>query len=44
MTCLNRFCVHYENEHCGLNEVSIDEMGFCGDIFFVDVEDVAMRR
>lgn len=37
--CENRLCIHFEDGKCTLNSVSLDELGFCSNMFQVNIKE-----
>jgi len=40
ISCENVFCIYYEKDKCILDSISLDEMGICTNVFFVNVEEL----
>lgn len=39
MNCDNIFCIYWEDEHCTINNISIDIVGNCMNCIYVDIKD-----
>ena len=38
INCENFLCIYQKNNKCILNEISLDNLGICGQSIYVDIE------
>ena len=39
MNCENKFCIYFESDTCILNPISLDELGLCKQMCYVDIDE-----
>ena len=44
MLCENYFCLFYENEKCGLDEIELDVCGNCKSCIYLDFKEEELNR
>ena len=46
-TCMNDFCIYWDNRHCILNKISLNEIGMCNEciaVYIPEAELAAIRK
>ena len=41
-TCMNDFCIYWENRHCILDEISLNEAGMCNECIEVNIPEAEL--
>lgn len=44
MRCNNIFCIYFENNNCGLEEISLDIQGSCQSCIYVDIPETQLEN
>lgn len=39
LLCENKFCIYFKDGEYVMNSISLDEMGFCSQVYQVDIEE-----
>ena len=39
IVCESLFCIYYEEDHCTLDSITIDERGMCEDMIYMDIDE-----
>jgi len=39
ISCRNSFCIYFKADKCILDFISVDEMGFCEKVLFVNLDE-----